>query len=108
MHSKVLYPALRQLGAVAGDDFDARVDEMFFHHLFETLDDGDEDARLAWERQLRDLALIELERAISRCALPSARRFKVVSAAEGMFAGCLRKNFPDIQEPRQDARGAWS
>lgn len=106
MHNKVLYPALRQLGDVAGDDFDARVDEMFFEHLFATLDHSDEDARLAWERELRGLAEAELERAISRCALPSGRRFKLVSAADGMFAGCLKKNFPDIQAARPETEGA--
>lgn len=101
MRSKVLYPALRQLGATATDGFDARVDEVFFDHLFSTLDDADEDARLAWERLLRDMAQTELHQAISRCALPSARRFKVTSAAERMFAGCMRKNFPDVQREVQ-------
>jgi CRISPR system Cascade subunit CasA len=107
MRSKVLYPALRQLGAVAGDDFDARVDELFFDHLFTTLDSADEDARLAWELELRDVAMAELQRAISRCALPGARRFKVTSAAEGMFAGCLKRNFPDLQST-QGAQGVSS
>ena len=107
MRSKVLYPALKQLGAVAEDEFDACVDKVFFDHLFSTLDDADEDARLAWERLLRDMAQTELQRAISRSALPSARRFKVTSAAEGMFAGCLRKNFPDLQSP-QEAQGVSS
>lgn len=106
MHNKVLYPALKQLGELAADDFDDRVDERFFDRLFATLEDNDEDARLAWERDLRDLAEAELQRAISRCALPSARRYKVVSAAEGMFAGCLKKNFPDIQAARPVTEGA--
>jgi CRISPR system Cascade subunit CasA len=105
MQRKVLYPALRQLGELVGDDLDALVDELFFEHLFATLDENDEDARLAWERELRDLAKDELERAISRCALPSARRFKVVSAAEGTFAGCLKRNFPDIQAARLETEG---
>lgn len=106
MYRKVLYPALKQLGAVADDGFDARVDEIFFEHLFVTLDDSDEDARLAWERVLRDLAEAELAHAISRCALPIARRFKVLSAAHGIFAGCLKKNFPDIHAARPQTEGA--
>jgi CRISPR system Cascade subunit CasA len=97
MRSKVLYPAIKQLGAAIGDDFDSRVDERFFEHLFSTLDDADEDARLSWESLLGDLARVELQRAIARCGLPTARRFKVTSAAEGMFGGCLKKNFPDLQ-----------
>jgi hypothetical protein len=106
MHDKVLYRALKQLGDVARDNFDARVDDVYFHRLFASLDTGDEDARLSWERELRDVAGAELQRAISRCALPSARRFKVVTAAEGMFAGCLKKHFPDIQHTAPEAEGA--
>ncbi len=96
MHRKVLYPALQQLGMAGGDDLDRRVDEIFFQHLFAALEQDDEAARLAWERELRHMAEDELQRAISRCAFPSAQRYKAVSAAEGMFAGCLKKNFPDI------------
>lgn len=97
MRSKVLYPALKQLGVVADDGFDARVDAVFFDHLFSTLDEADEDARLAWEGLLRNLARAEVQRAITRCALPCARRFKLVSAAESVLAGCLKKHFPDLQ-----------
>jgi CRISPR system Cascade subunit CasA len=111
MQRMVLYPALRQLGPGVGTEFygtefDQRVDVMFFDRLFATLNDSDNDARLAWERELNHLAEEELERAISRCALPSARRYKVVSAAERKFAGCLRKNFPDIQAERPQPEGA--
>ncbi len=98
MRSKVLYPAIKQLmppGDVK-DDFDARVDEQFFDHLFVTLSDDDEPARLAWEQRLCEVASGELERAIRRCSAPSARRWGVISAAERMFSLCLAKNFPDV------------
>lgn len=110
MGIKVLYPALKGLGedAVAGNDFDARVDEVFFECLFATLDDSDEDARLAWERQLSGLAEAEVRRAMSRCALPNSRRFKLMSAAEGLFAGCLRKHFPDVVAARSKVEGVSS
>jgi CRISPR system Cascade subunit CasA len=108
MGSKVLFPALVRLGLTERKEFDSRVDELFFEHLFATLDQEDEPARLSWERQLQDTAREELERAISRCALPSARRFKVVSEAERMLAGCLRKNFPDVQAAGSATEGVSS
>jgi len=99
MRLKVLYPALKQLAPTdeVANDFDARIDEVFFDHLFATLGENDEESRLAWERRLRDIASAELERAIRLYPGPSARRFRVISSAETMFFGCLRRNFPDIQ-----------
>ena len=49
-------------------------------------------------RRLRDLARAELEVAIQRAALGEARHYKAISSAEGMFRGCLNKNFPDLEE----------
>lgn len=110
MRSRVLYPALKQLASTGevADDFDARVDEVFFDHLFATLGDSDEAARLAWERRLREIASQELQTVILRCSAPCARRFKVVSAAEGMFIGCLKKNFPDLVAAEPTTEGASS
>jgi CRISPR system Cascade subunit CasA len=99
MRSKVLYPALTQLsprGMVPEDRLDTRVDDIFFDHLSETIEMTDEDARLAFDRKLEDLARDELQAAIDRCALADARRFKVISDAERMFSNCLRKHFPDV------------
>jgi len=99
MRSKVLFPALKQLVLQAtppNDGFDARVDEIFFDHLFGTIEMGDEEARLAFERELRVLAQVELAQAIDRSATADARRFKAISAAESMFNACLRKNFSDL------------
>jgi CRISPR system Cascade subunit CasA len=107
MRSKVLFPALQQLGGTPPDDFDGRIDEVFFHHLFDTIEREDEDARLSWEQVLSGTARAELQRAISRCGLPNGRRFKTISAAESVFAACLRKNFPDIQEPPARGEGEF-
>ncbi|MEO8257368.1 MAG: type I-E CRISPR-associated protein Cse1/CasA [Acidobacteriota bacterium] len=99
MRSKVLYPALKQLalgGQVAPDDLDARIDDIFFDHLFNTLPLTDEEARLAFEKRVEELAWRELQRAIDRSGVPNARRFRAISAAESMFRGCLVKNFPDL------------
>jgi CRISPR system Cascade subunit CasA len=98
MGSKVLFPALKQLTPTGEirHTFVARIDEIYFDHLFSSLDDDDEPARLAWQQRLRDIASSELELAIRGCPLPSARRWRVISAAEGMFDYCLRKHFPDV------------
>jgi CRISPR system Cascade subunit CasA len=99
MRSKVLFPALRQLalnGTSTSDDFDTHVDEIFFDHLFETIDMSDDEARMSFERELRGLAHAELERAISRSSIGDSRRFRAISAAERMLQACLRKHFPDI------------
>lgn len=99
MRSKVLYPALKQLalgGPVTRDRLDARVDEIFFDHLFRTLTMADEEARLAFDRQLRDLAAEELERAMAGTSIPDAHRFKAISLAQRAFEICLRRNFPDL------------
>jgi len=99
MRRKVLYPALTRIARgdqVLSDDFSVRVDEFFFEHLFSTLDQDDEAARLSFEKQLLKVASRELQRAIDRCCVPDAQRFRAISAAESMFAACLKKNFPDL------------
>lgn len=99
MRSKVLYPALKQLalgGAPMRDDLDDRVDEVFFDHLFQTLDMDEDAARLAFHRRLADLAWVELQRAIDRSPSAEARRLKAISEAERIFSARLLKNFPDL------------
>lgn len=99
MRSKVLYPALTRValgGEVPPDRFTARADEAFFEELFRSIEVSDEEAQLAWERRLRKIAQEELAGAIERTTLPEARRYKMISEAEGMFYGCLRKQFPDV------------
>lgn len=99
VRSKVLYPALKQLalgGKPEPDDLDASIDDVFFDHLFETLPLTDDEARLAFDERLRELAWRELQRAIDRSGVSDARRFKAISGAERMFQNCLRKNFPDL------------
>ena len=99
MRSKVLYPALKQValgGEVGPDRFDVRVDEVFFDTLFASVQDDDKEARLRWDGTLHDMAWQELQVAIDRCSVPIARRYRAISDAEGMFRGCLRKQFPDF------------
>lgn len=111
MRSKVLYPALKQLalgGTVTPDDLDMHVDELFFDHLFETLALTDDEARIAFDQILRDLAWKELQRAIDRAGVPDARRLRAISGAERMFQGCLRKNFPDLVAAEVPSEGVLS
>ncbi|MGH2361350.1 MAG: hypothetical protein ACRDGM_12525, partial [bacterium] len=99
MRSHVLFPALKKLALgekTVPDEFDARVDEFFFDDLFSTLEVPNDEAQLAWDRRLREIALTELQRAIDRCCVPLARWYRAVSEAEGMFRGCLKKQFPTL------------
>ena len=99
MRSKVLFPSLKKLGLgekVVQDSFDQHVDEIFFPLLLGDMERPDEVARLAWERTIKDIGWAELQRAIERCCVPDARRFKAISEAEGMFRGCLKNQFPDL------------
>jgi hypothetical protein len=52
--------------------------------------------------KIKDIAWAELQRAIERCRVPDARRFKAISEAEGMFRGCLKNQFPDLTAASAD------
>lgn len=104
MRQKVLYPSLKQLALgedVPPDTFATQVDGFFFDHLFETLDAADEAARLSFEERLRGTAWDELQRAVERCCVPSAQRWRATSAAERMFTACLHKHFADLAQAGQ-------
>jgi CRISPR system Cascade subunit CasA len=105
MQRKALYPALKLLNWAEKNTFGRRVDDAFFLHLISTLGQEDEEARVSWQRRLRELARAELEAAFSRCPFPSAHRFKAISAAERAFALGLKKHFPDIEPARAAAEG---
>jgi len=99
MGARVLFPAIKTL--VSGqrsmpDEFDLRVDEIFFDHLFATLEQADAAARLAWDRRLHDIAWAQLQRGIGRCCITSARRYRAIADAEGVYRGCLNKHFPTL------------
>jgi CRISPR system Cascade subunit CasA len=111
MRRKVLFPALRQIAlgsTVPKDAFDERVDTVFFDHLFRTLHLSDDDARLDFQKVLADTAWSELQRAIGRCTVPDVRKPRAIAAAEGMFHGCLKKNFPDLAVLEGKQQGAAS
>lgn len=99
MRSNVLFPALKKLALgekIVEDEFDARVDDVFFDRLFAAIEQDDDEARLAWDREIHMIASEELQRAIDRCCVPSARWYQAVSDAERMFRFCLNKQFPTL------------
>ena len=76
--------------------FSHRVDEIFFTRLLGDVDQPDDDARLAWEQTVKDIASAELQRAIERSCVPDVQRYKAISDAERKFRGCLKFHFPDL------------
>ncbi len=103
MRKKVLFPALKKLGLgekIVEDHFDDRVDEIFFEKLFQSIDETDDVARVNFARSISELARGELESAVARCSLPDARRYRLISEAEGLFNACLKKQFPDLFSER--------
>ncbi len=110
MGRKVLFPARKALalgGEPLMDSFDARADEVFFPQLFASLDLDDHAAQLAWEKRLIDMARKELDLAINRSTLSTARRYRAIAHAQLVFNGALRRLFPDaIAQPVVDGREA--
>jgi len=107
MRSNVLFPALKALasgGKTMDDSFSSRVDEVFFRELFRTIAEEDQPARLEWERLLVAMASEELQRAIARCSVADAQRYRAIAAAEALFHGCLQKHFSDAVAQRHSPK----
>ncbi len=108
VQKKVLAPALSALqnGGKKGEAvdwekirrwlnaFDASVDDIFFEHLWGSLDRPEEKADELWQRQLLQFAEEQLEDAIRSCPMPSVRRYRAVSSAHSIFQGSARKQLP--------------
>lgn len=76
------------------DDFDARVDQVFFERLWADLGATDaEDARSRWQRALVDLAWAVFLDATDAVPLPSVRRYRARAIAERVFMGSAHKHF---------------
>ena len=75
--------------------FDRRVDEAFFEHLFKAPGRGWESAETGWEGFLKQSATALAEEAWESLSPPTARREKARVAAEGVLFGGLRKNLPN-------------
>jgi CRISPR system Cascade subunit CasA len=108
MRRSVLSRALKQIAIGTSpmrSEFDARVDDIFFDHLFSTMALSDDDARLAFDKRLAQLAWGELQRVIRASPGADARRFKAISDAEWVFTTRLRKHFPDTAERGDSSDG---
>lgn len=107
----VLYPAITRL-LVGGREkqkarsdqarewtqaFSAEVDRVFFDSLFAAIDQPKEEAAAQWQRRLLAIGWAVLQRAINSVPLAGATRWRAVTAAESMFAGCAAKNFPGVR-----------
>jgi CRISPR system Cascade subunit CasA len=109
MRQKVLFPALKALtddgkgsNTMIPDNFDARVDDIFFDSLFDTYELDDEEARKSWILRLEKIASNEVEEVFRKLNLPYMKDYRVISKARGVFGGCLKKNFPDLFTRKQN------
>ena len=76
----------------------------YFPWLWTMAEQEDADAaRLEWLKALRDKAKTVLDDAIARYPARSGRRYRSRVKAEGMFAGCLYKKFPELKETRHES-----
>ena len=72
--------------------------EDFFPWLWRSVDQTDDgQARLAWLEHLRDLAWDVLQEAMTRLPLRTGRAYRSRVRAEGVFYGCLYKQFDDLK-----------
>ena len=114
----VLYPALHALLSGGSDEkvnsgkinhwtiaYNADIDDIFFSHLWESLDLPRDEARLRWQKKMFDFAHKQVEDAIDSTPLPSIRRYRAISAAESIFYGSIRKHpdrFISNQQKREE------
>lgn len=112
LRRKVLHPALCALFQAGpakldlrddrpqrfNDRFTDQVDEHFFEELWTDANPELEahEVRKRWRQTLKNLGEHVLEHAITYAPIPQARQYRAVAAAEGMYRGALRKNFPEL------------
>ena len=82
------------------DPFTRRLDDMvdaiFFPRLFDAVERDTDEAAIRFQIEVLDMARVILAQAIRSVPLPSARRYRAIAAAERVFAGCSRRQFPDV------------
>jgi CRISPR system Cascade subunit CasA len=76
----------------------------FFPWLWRSIDQTDDNqARLDWLEHLRDIAWAVLQDAITRLPLRSGRSYRSRVRAEGVFYGCLYKQFDDLKPEKGES-----
>lgn len=110
MHRQVLWPALKALvrekdkiPEASGETFEAEVDEIFFAHLWEHLEQPPEAARLAWQRRLHGSASRLLDQALTTAVPSAALRWRRIAEARSRFQHGLWKHFKDLMETAASA-----
>ncbi|MFI5394775.1 MAG: type I-E CRISPR-associated protein Cse1/CasA [Candidatus Binatia bacterium] len=99
VRAKVLFPALKQLTETPSPftrALDEHVDTIFFERLFDDVDREPGEASRDFTRRVLHIAREILCEAIESVPLPAVRRYRAISAAEGIFEGTARKRFPDV------------
>jgi CRISPR system Cascade subunit CasA len=80
--------------------FDSSVDDCFFSELWSSVETGGDAERTRWRKLIVHLGREILRDAERSVAIPAARRYRALAAAERVFEGSVFKNFPDIREER--------
>ena len=87
------------------EDFDARVDRVFFDRLWATLELDEAPARRSWAGVLADLARGVLAAAVERAPRSDLSRIMAHARARNLLEGSLHKQFPDlarVTDPEQE------
>ncbi len=90
-------------------EMDHIVDDIFFEFLWESLerDKKTGDILTEWkEKMVMELAYRQLQEAIRFSAIPDARRFEKIVAAERIFWASARKNCPEIFNKKEGVKNA--
>jgi hypothetical protein len=74
--------------------FDNEIDRIFFEKLWEYSDKDETDIRQLWLSCLKEQGQSILKIAFNSIPLPSVRKYKTISAAEGRFIGSFFNSFP--------------
>lgn len=82
---------------------DGAIDRIFFEQLDALLGMEKEHAFHHWKLQLCDLAYAQLQDAMQSVPLPSARRYKALSAAQSQFDALVEKHF-HLKEEKEHAK----
>jgi hypothetical protein len=75
-------------------DLSARVDEIFFPRLWSSATMDEDEAVRDWQETLVDLGREILRDAERSLPIPSARRYRALAVAEGIYSGSVRRQFP--------------
>lgn len=83
--------------------FEHDIDAEFFPRLWEAAETGTPEENMrAWERFLHERARRQLDAAMAGAPIPEARRYAALAAADRIFEGGFRKQFPDFTKEKPE------